>query len=119
MKKLLAVVLALALVFSFAACNKDKGGQTGDFEKPENYASVILVSINPQFRLYLDVAGEVLAVEPVNDDAKSIAKNVTVQKGSIDKVVGGLMTAVSEGGFIKEAETVTVDFEITEIRMRR
>lgn len=115
MKKLLAVVLALVLVFSFAACNKDKGGQTGDFEKPENYASVILVSINPQFRLYLDVAGEVLAVEPVNDDAKSIAENITVTKGSIEEVIDKIVVATNDGGFVKDAEA-TVNLEVVEVK---
>lgn len=115
MKKLLAVVLALALVLSFAACNKDKGGQTGDFEKPENYASVILVSINPQFKLYLDEAETVLAVEPVNDDAKSIAKNITVTKGSIEEVIDKIVVATNEGGFVKDAEA-TVNLEVVEVK---
>ncbi|MBQ8338730.1 MAG: hypothetical protein IJY33_06270, partial [Oscillospiraceae bacterium] len=94
MKKLLAVILALLLLLGLTACGKD--ADTGadadaDFEKPEDYASVILVTINPQFRLYLDAEGTVLAVEPANDDAKSIAEGIKTQKGSIDEVVEGIV----------------------------
>lgn len=125
MKKFLALLLAFTLIFVLCACGNEttssdpsssKPAQSGtvDFVKPENYASVVLVTINPQFRLYLDVAGEVLAVEPVNDDAKSIAKSITAKTGNIETVIENIVTATDNGGFVKGA--VTVNFEITEIK---
>ena len=89
MKKLVALFLALTLCLSLCACGK--GGNEGSsapggnnaFVKPENYASVLLVTINPQIRLYLDKDSNVLAVEPVNDDAKSISKEVKNIKGHL------------------------------------
>lgn len=122
-KKLLAIILALALIFVFAACDSKDTASTdsgktdssnADFVKPENYASVVLVTINPQFRLYLDAAGEVLAVEPVNDDAKSISNKITTQTGNIENVIENIVSATNEGGFVKE--NATVNFEITEIK---
>ncbi len=115
MKKLLAILLTLALVFSFAACGENNPTQTGEeFQKPETYASVILLTINPQFRLYLSAEGEVLAVEPVNDDAKSIAKSISVQTGSIEQVVDNIVTATNNGGFVK-SEDVTVNLSVVEV----
>lgn len=115
MKKLLAAIMALLLVLGLTACGKDDVKTGEGFEKPENYASVILVTINPQFRLYLDAEGAVLAVEPANDDAKSIAESITVQKGSIDKVIDGIVTAANDGGFIKNKEA-TVNLSVVEVK---
>ena len=115
MKKLLAAIMALLLVLGLTACGKDDVKTGAGFEKPENYASVILVTINPQFRLYLDAEGAVLAVEPANDDAKSIAESITVQKGSLDKVIDGIVTAANDGGFIKNKEA-TVNLSVVEVK---
>lgn len=124
MKKLLAILLALALVFSFAACGKkepaDSSLSTNDtnattqtgFTAPENYATVLLVTINPQFKLYLDASNKVLAVEPVNDDAKAVAKDNTFT-GELDAVIEKIVTAANDGGFVKE--NATVNFEVTEL----
>ena len=119
MKKLLSVLLAISLVFVFAACgNKDTvsdtNAPTNTFVKPENYSTVVTVSINPLFRLYLDESNEVLAVEPVNDDAKSVAKNVKTVKGNIETVIENIVTASNSGGFVKESATVNI--EITEVK---
>jgi hypothetical protein len=99
MKKVLALALALLLTAALCACGGEgddtaatttttTGSTTAattttaaaadDFVAPQNYASVITITINPQFRLYLDATGAVLAVEPVNADAKSVAEKVTV-----------------------------------------
>lgn len=119
MKKLLSVLLAISLVFVFAACGgKDSVSDTNipadAFVKPTNYSTVVTVTINPQFRLYLDASNEVLAVEPVNDDAKSIAKNVKTVKGNIETVIENIVTASNSGGFVKESATVNI--EITEVK---
>lgn len=116
MKKLLAVILALLLLLGLTACGKEEEVKKEDgFEKPEDYASVILVTINPQFRLYLDAEGTVLAVEPANDDAKSIADGIKTQKGSIDEVVEGIVAAANDGGFVKNKEA-TVSLSIVEVK---
>ena len=120
MKRLFAIILVLTLVFALCACGKEQTppastpapSDPDTFVAPENYASVVLVSINPQFRLYLDAADTVLAVEPVNDDAKTIASNVTT--GSIETVIEKIVTASKDGGFV--TENATVDIQVTEIK---
>ena len=129
MKRLLALLLAVLLTLALYACG-DSAADTntstttstsattspsaaGGFEKPADYASVVTVTINPQFRLYLDAAGAVLAVEPVNADAKSVADKLTVKGGSVKAVVNDLVTAANDGGFVKE--NATVDIAVTEI----
>lgn len=121
MKKLIALMLVIAFVFTLSACNDkntasnpDTNVSTGSetFVKPENYASVLLVCINPQFKLYLDENNNVLAVEPVNEDAKSFSKSIDFKNKSIETVIGNIVEQASENGFIKE--NVTVNFEIAE-----
>lgn len=121
MKKFLCIFLTVLLcVTCFAGCGKNNtdvtssGTVSGDnFVKPENYASVVVVTINPQFKLYLDASGIVLAVEPVNDDAKSIESKVTFENKKVEEVVNNLIVAANDGGFVKT--DATIDIKITEI----
>lgn len=124
MKRFLSLFLALALVFAFAACSKDdtasssskKSASTASstFVKPDNYASVLLVSINPQIRLYLDENGTVLAVEAVNKDAEAIKESLKFENQKYDAVIQDIVTAANEEGYIKEG--VTVSFEVSEVK---
>jgi len=125
MKKLLCLLLAaMLLVVCFAGCSNEtpnnttsattsNTNQTVEFSKPENYASVVLVTINPQFRLYLDALGVVLAVEPVNADAKSIENKVAFENKKVEEVVNNLIVAANDGDFI--TTDATIDIKITEV----
>lgn len=123
MKKVFALLLALSMIFTFAACEGDINPSTDssqsdtvavEFKAPENYATVLLVTINPEFRLYLDGQGSVLAVEPVNDDAKSIANEIQNATGDLNTVVQDIVTAADKAGFVKD--NATVDFTITSVK---
>ena len=114
----MALVLALALVLF--SCGKDTTSSVGtssedsteSFVKPEQYASVLLVTINPQFRLYLDENQTVLAVEAVNEDAESIKDSISFQNESLDTVIENIVTAANNNGFVKA--DATISFEIVE-----
>ncbi len=122
MKKPLCILLSLMLcVTFFAGCGKNPVDDTSspdtlsqdEFTKPENYASIVLVTINPQFRLYLDANGVVLAVEPVNADAKSIENKITFENKKVEEVVNNLIVAANDGGFVKT--DAKIDIKITEV----
>ena len=118
MKKIFAVLLALIMVFAFVGCGKDKtekdNSQTAkvEFEKPEGYVSVITVTINPKFNLYLDENSNVLAVEPVNKDAEKVIENVDFKGKDVKEAVESIITVANENGFIKE--DATIDIQIIE-----
>lgn len=128
MKKVWACLLAVVLLLTLlSACGNDVSKPDAapqvtttttvtqaTFEKPTGYVSVVLVTINPQFKLYLDAAGAVLAVEPVNADAKQVAEKMTVKTGAIATVVDSLITVANNDGFVKK--DVTVNIEVAEIR---
>ena len=120
MKKLVALFLALTLCLSLCACGK--GGNEGSgaaggsnaFVKPENYASVLVVSINPEIRLYLDKDSNVLAVEPVNDDAKAVVEKLDIKNKKVDAAVKSIITVSKDEGFVKEG--VTVSLKVSEVK---
>jgi len=130
MKKFTAILLTIVLLLSLAACGEEKPKTTGtvppgttapavttapvdtDFEKPLEYASVLLVTINPQIRLYLDADGKVLAVEAVNEDALAIKDSITFENESVETVVKNIVTAANEKGFITSEATINI--ELTE-----
>ncbi len=106
------------LLLTFAGCNRDKDTGVNQatpeaFVKPENYVTVLKVTINPEFNLYLDKDGVVLAVEPVNADAKSVAQDITTT-GDIKTVMETIVSATNKGGFVKE--NAKVDIKVTEVK---
>lgn len=122
MKKFLSLILTLIIVFAFSACSNDtattnsegSSNSATEFVAPKNYATVVLVTINPQFKLYLDAADKVLAVEPVNEDAKSLAKKIQTQKGDFETVIDNIIVAANNSGFVKQ--NAKVDFKVTEVK---
>jgi len=118
MKKTLAILMAIILIFSFAACKSDDGLSSSDipvsddFQAPENYAVVLLASINPQIKLYLDKYDIVLAIEAVNDDAKQIIDEIEYKNTDYKQVIKSFVSVANSKGFIKG--DAKIDFEILE-----
>lgn len=120
MKKIISIALALCFVLALVSCGKSgtssletsSGDSAESFVKPEQYASVLLVTINPQFRLYLDENGKVLAVEAVNKDAESMKDSITFENQSFETVIETIVTTANKNGFVKA--DATINFEIVE-----
>lgn len=76
MKKYLAYILIITILvgslFGCSASNNMQSFVDAEFVKPEKYAAIVNVSINPSFDIYLDENAVVLAIEPKNEDAKTI-----------------------------------------------
>lgn len=123
MKKLVALFLALALCLSLCACGKggnESGGSSqavsqtnsaAEFVKPENYVSVVQVVINPTVNLYLDANKVILAVEYVNDDAKTCYQKVeqNLVGSELENGINLVIETAQTDGFLKENKAVTID----------
>ncbi len=124
MKKYLALLMAVFLTFSLAACKKNQENfssgsattivENDDFKTPDNYAVVLLASINPQIKLYLDDNGIVLAVEAVNDDAKQIIDSIIYKDTDYQTVIKMFVSVANSNGYIKD--DAKIDFEIIEVK---
>lgn len=114
MKRIISLLLAVALIFTFASCGKKTDVSSDQsFVKPKNYSTVLLITINPQFRLYLDDQDNVLAVEPVNEDAKTVVKEGEFN-GKLESVIEKIVTKTNDAGFVKE--NATLDLQIVETK---
>ena len=115
MKKILAAALALCLLLALGACGNsdrpasaDSSDEQDAFVTPAGCVTVLQITINPQFRLYLDADDKVLAVEPLNADARSVVKDVDTASGDRDTVIRSILTAAKNGGFVKNGSTVNL-----------
>lgn len=128
MKKIMCAVLTLCLTLSLAACAKDtkdpKTASTADtskdqssaatvstesFVKPYDYASMLIITLDPQFKLYMDENEKVLALEAVNDDAKSIKNSIEFEDQKLSAVVKNIVTVSQKNGFLKKDTKVTLE----------
>ncbi len=122
MKKILALLMAITLILAFSACG-DKGNHSNnisstvagtEFQKPDGYASVLLVTINPKFELYLDANSEVMAINALNDDAKSFKDEIDLSAPALDAVIDEILSAANKKGFVN-AEKPEISFEVSEM----
>ena len=123
MKKILSIMMVLSLMMVLSSCGKgnspspnpDSESKTEEFTVPKEYSSVLMVTINPQFRLYLDGNENVLAVEAVNEDAKSIANSIALEDKKVEAVIESIITESNKNGFVKA--DATVSFELVESKL--
>lgn len=111
MKKYLLFILVVCFVLTlFAGCGK-KTAKEPEFTPPEEYASVVQVTINPTVNLYLDANEVILAVEYVNADAKECYEAIeeTLVGSNLKDGVNKVIKTADEAGYLKENKAVTVD----------
>ena len=85
------------------------------FVPPANTATVVRVTINPEFRLYLDSTEEVLAVEPINADAQQLMDRIVFAGRKVDGVVEDIVSTAIDDGFLKDAGAVNVEIVHTDL----
>ncbi len=118
-KKMLLLILVLSMILAFVGCVKEgevpasesseAEDQLSEFAEPENYATVMLVAINPKIRLYLDSDGIVLALEAVNKDAEKIKESISFENNSYETVVENILTKSQEKGYIKNNSVINIE----------
>ncbi len=117
MKKILMIVLVCVLSLScLNGCKQDTEktkketaqNEETTFVKPKEYETVLTVTINPIFRLYLNSGNEVIAIEPVNKDAKSIVNDIDQKTKKLDEVIKNIVECADENNFLKKDATVDV-----------
>lgn len=81
------------------------------FTKPENYTSVVQVAINPTVNLYLDADEVILAVEYVNEDAKTSYKKIETELvgAKLNDGVNTVIETAKADGYLAENVKVTID----------
>lgn len=113
MKRFLSCILIfMILVGCLSGCGTSDNKQSSAdsvFVKPEKYAAIVNVSINPSFDIYLDEKAIVLGIEPKNEEAKAIdfSSYIGVElKTAIKDLVG----VICENTPINRESVVFVEF---------
>lgn len=83
---------------------------------PENYAATVVVTINPEVKLYLDIDNNVIYVECLNDDAKEIVKEVKLVGEPISKATNEIVKTSIDKGFLSEEKGNAVKIEVAEVK---
>lgn len=112
MKKCLVSILigCLLLACVFSGCTKP-AEQLPTFVAPENYVTVVQVTINPTVNLYLDAEEVILAVEYVNVDAKECYEKVETQLigSKLENAVNVVVETAAADGYFAENKKITID----------
>ena len=110
MKRLVPVILVLVL-FLVACGTKKEADSSAQSTIPENYAYSVLVTINPEVKLYMDSDSEILAVEYLNDDAQSAyADNQFIGLTLNDGIALIVETAIDKD-YLKSGHDVTIEMD--------
>ncbi len=84
---------------------------TNTFVAPANYFSVVQVAINPTVNLYLDAQEVILAVEYINEDAKTCCQKVEnrLVGAGLKDGVNIVIEAAQAEGFLQGNKKITID----------
>ncbi len=122
MKKFLASILVVSIFATllFSGCGKPVAPEDA-FVAPENYVSVVQITINPTANLYLDADNVVLAVEYVNVDAKECYSKVEseIVGKNLDAAVNVVVSTAQQDGYFAENKAVTIDLVETKTEEKK
>ena len=106
-KKVLCIALALGLILSFfIGC--------AEASPKDNAVGVLNVKVNPEFAIYYDAAGTVVAVEAVNDDGTEILNGLTDYIGKdCETFTGELIVAIGDAGYLTSEDGTPVEISVT------
>ena len=121
MKKIISLIIILALALSLYACGSKTTDSTSTTTAPvtttspePSYAAMLVVSINPSFRLYLDKDGTVINMESGNTDADAIKDKITYEGKGFEEVIKSIILVAHAEGYLGTDGKVT--FNIYEAR---
>lgn len=105
MKKFIALLFATIMSFSFVACGGEK--QVSDFsaqavfeDAAENVVFIVQISINPEFELHMDQAGNVVELKCLNTDAQNAFAGISVENIPFETALRKLLDGALDNGYI-------------------
>ena len=138
-KTFLAMGLLLLLLLCLSACSKEKETVSDNSEAvvesetmepvsettetqvamaedviPTDYAATIIVTINPQVKLYVDADNTIVGIEYLNEDAKTTYAGIDFSGIIMEEGMKQLIDAAVEKEFLTDGKEVSID--VSEVR---
>lgn len=76
---------------------------------PEEYALAVIVTINPQVKLYLDAESKIVGVEYLNEDAKTAFAGIDFSGITVEEGMEKIIDAAVEKEFLTDGKEVSID----------
>lgn len=134
MKKGSKILLFVLMMTLLCACGKQEAAGTGEEQTdteiaeavtesqedteiagenviPEQYAMTVVITINPQVRLFLDESQNIVGVEYMNEDAKDAFGNLELVGTSMEEGIGQVIEAAIDQQYLTEGKEVDLDVE--------
>lgn len=109
---LLSILLIFALLLGGCGKTTESGNNnSSETTVPENYAYTMLVTINPKIKLYMDENDKILAVEYLNDDAKTVFADSQLIGIVVDDGLAKIVETSIDKGYLKDGKDVTVTLD--------
>lgn len=89
---------------------EDMQTQTPDPETPD-YAYCLHITINPEFRLYLDEQSKVLAVDCVNQDAEDLFSETDLTGTDLEEAIPVIIQQAVAKDYLTDGKNITIDVE--------
>lgn len=133
-KKKIFVAMGILLLLCLSACSKEKEVVSENSEAvvesetiesvsettetqaamaedviPTDYAAAIIVTINPQIKLYVDVDNTIVGIEYLNEDAKKAYAGIDFSGITVEEGMEQLIDAAVEKKFLTDGKEVSID----------
>lgn len=133
MKKIISFIIVFALMLTLVACGTKESGntETGTSTTTTNaavttttvatttqstpeYAAMLLMTINPAFRLFLNRDGIVINVEHGNEDAQKLLNRIEYEGRTYEQVIETIINVAHAAGYVNDNSEIT--FRLFEVR---
>lgn len=120
MKRRIIAGMCLLVAFMLCSCGKSNELQdnmtgqettveTKGEQVPETYAVAVVVTINPQVKLYLDANSVIVGVEYLNEDAKTAFSDVDLTNVTMEDGIEKIISAAVEKNYLSDGKDVNID----------
>ncbi len=132
MKKIISFIIVSALMLTLVACGTKESGNTETgtstttnaaittttvattTQSTPEYAAMLLMTINPAFRLFLNRDGIVINIEHGNEDAQALLHRIAFEGKTYEQVIETIITVAHGEGYLKTDSEIT--FYLYEVR---
>lgn len=131
MKKKLIVVLMFYIMLVLTACAKQEEKASGNREtetsvvveesthdteteeeknlETENYSAIVIISINPRIKLYVNSGNVVVAAEFLNKDAEEAFQGVELADLTVEQSINKIVEVTVEKNFLTDGKDISIE----------